>query len=389
MDVPRLMDPRSPDRFEELLTRAFDGEISPDERRELDALANVEPRLVALAELRDALRAALAVPGPVDVAGEVMAALAADADWDLGAPLREALGGGVDLADAIFAGIAAEADWAPVGATLKEALRAPEIDVADAVMAEVADTWTLGDTIREAVAGPVDVADAVFAALAEDAAFAPVAAALRDAVRAPVDVADDVMAAVDPDGELSAWLDGELPAERAAVVEARLRDDAAARATVAAFEAVGADLRAATARNGDLWPAVADGIGADPAAVHGWEAIGRPLREALAALPEIDVAGAVMAAVEPARHRMPKWASLAGPIVAFAAAAAVLFAVVLPTTAPGPSTLTSSIRLATVNDAQVEEVTAGEDVVVQVMQFEEGGPTFILVDEPSGSGVPL
>ena len=47
------------------------------------------------------------------------------------------------------------------------------------------------------------------------------------------------------------------------------------------------------------------------------------------------------------------------------------------------------VRLATVNDAQVEEVSAPQDVVVQVMQFEEGGPTFILVDDPSGSGVPL
>ncbi len=373
-DVSGLMDPRPPDRFEDLLTRAFDGEITPAERAELDALADVEPRLAALAELRVALRAALAVPGPVDVAGEVMAALAADERWSLGPTLREAFAEPVDLADAVMAGLD-DAAWLPVGAAL-----------------------------REAVAAPVDLADAVMAGL-DESAWLPVGAALREAVAVPVDVADAVLAALDPELELSAFADGELAPERMAAVEARLAEDADARARVEAFAATGDALRGATTRTADLWAGIADGIGAERDAVHGWDEIAAPLRAAFADLPPVDVADAVLAAVAPAERTaapaertvarrtasedtpgMPRWASLGGPLLAFAIAAAMLFAILPPTPRPGGD---ASVRLAEVNDAQIEEVSAPADVVVQVMQFEEGGPTFILVDDPSGSGVPL
>ena len=366
------MDPRQPDRFEELLTRAFDGELSPADREELSSLANLEPRLAALDALREALRAALAEPGPVDVAGEVMAILAEDQEWSLGDALRGAVTDAgplpFDIAAAVMGGIAEDAAWAPHGAALREAVVVP-VNIADAVLAHVT------------------------SAEAYDAAWAPFAAALRDAVSAPVDLADDVLAALDPDFELSAYVDGALSPERTAAVAARLLRDAAARDQVAAFASLGEGLRDATARGADLWPGVADGIGAERDAIHGWAAIAAPIREAFAALPEIDVAGAVMAAVEPARHRMPAWASLGGPILAFAAAAAVLFAVLpMSPNRPAGSALSGEVggfRLAAVNDAQIEDVSAAQDVVVQVMQFEEGGPTFILVDEPSGSGVPL
>ncbi len=340
-----------PTRLDELLTRAFDGEASPAERDELAALAGAEPRLVAMAELRDALRAALAVPGPVDVAGAVMAALDADAAW---APL------GVSLSEAVSEGVRGEAS-------------APSFDFADAVMAELAReaAWTpLGTSVREAV----------------EAAQ----------IQAPaIDIADLVMGRIDADAELSAYFDGELDAARTGAVAARLMKDPAGRDQLTAFATLGEDLRSATHRGVDVWPGVAERIGVEPDAVHGWEAVAGPLREAFAAIPAIDIAGAVMAAVEPVVVRMPRWASLGGPLVGFAMAAALLFAV-LPMSATiqsQPASLggvVQDLRLAAVNDALVEEITAPGDVVVQVMQFEAGGPTFILVDDqPSGSGVPL
>jgi hypothetical protein len=166
---------------------------------------------------------------------------------------------------------------------------------------------------------------------------------------------------------------------------------------LAAYASLGESLRDATQRGEDLWPGVADGVGLERDALHGWAAIAAPLKEAFAAIPSIDVAGSVMSQIEPVAVRMPRWASLGGPLLGFALAAAMLFAV-LPTapTAPtrrpedGVAAVAADLRLATINDAQVEEIYAPGDVVVQVMQFEDGGPTFILVDDPpSGSGVPL
>lgn len=368
--------------------RAFDGEVTEEERMELAALVDVEPRLVVMAELREALRAALAVPGPVDIAGDVMAALDADAAWTpFGATLTaavrasEATAPPIDLADAVMGYLGEDEAWSPVGAALREAVRPPAIDIADLVMAEIdADAaWApLGASVRDAVlaAPPIDIADSVMA-----------------------DVLADLTAAFDPDAELSAYFDGELSSERTAAVAARLLREPAARDQLAAFAVTGEGLRSATHRGVDAWPAVATAIGVERDAVHGWESIAGPLREAFAAIPDIDVAGAVMAAIEPAAVRMPRWASLGGPLLGFAMAAALLFAV-LPMSSrlsPQPGNLAglqADLRLAAVNDALVEEISAPRDVVVQVMQFEDGGPTFILVDDPasgsgSGSGVPL
>lgn len=383
------MDPRQPDRLEALLTRAFDDEATDAEREELAVLAGVEQHLSAMGELRGALRAALAVPEPVDFAGGVMAALDADAAWapvgaDLVSAVRAAEAGAppVDLAGDVMAAIEADAAWAAtdrsfgIGAALAEALRAPAVDLADLVMAGIE----------------------------QEAAWAPLGATLRDAVRAApaIDIADLVMGEIDlasdPGAELSAYFDGELSPERTAAVAARLLKDNGAREQLTSFARLGEGLRGATHRGSDVWPGVADAIGVERDAVHGWEAIATPLREAFAALPEIDVAGAVMARIEPAVVRMPRWASLGGPLLGFAVAAALLFAV-LPmaplSSQPGELPVAvADLRLATINDALVEEITAPQDVVVQVMQFEEGGPTFILVDDPPslsgmGSGVPL
>jgi anti-sigma factor RsiW len=306
MDVRQVMDPHPPDRLEELLMRALDGEATAAERAELLSHADAEPRLAALEELRAALREALTVPGPVDLAADVLAALEADAAWS------------------------------PFGAALREAVRPPPL----------------------------------------------------------LDLADGVMAELDAQ-ELSAYFDGELPPERNAAVAGRLLRDPTARATLAGYASVGEGLRDTTAGEVDVWPAVAEGIGVEADAVPGWDGVANDLRAAFAALPAVDVAGAVMAAIEPPRVRMPLWASLGGPLLGFAMAAALLFAVMIPDSAKlgpaNPAGLTASVadlRLGAVNDAQVEDISAPQDVVVQVMQFEDGGPTFILVDD-APSGVPL
>ena len=260
--------------------------------------------------------------------------------------------------------------------------------------------------LRAAVVEPVDVADAVMRQLADDAAWS-MGPALRDAVAAPpIDLADAVLAALAPasgdatdaDIALSAYFDGALSPEATAAAAARADADPASRETLAAYAAIGEALRASTARNRDLWPPIAAGIGVAPDAVHGWEDVARPLRSAFAALPPVDVADAVLDAVAPpAARRMPPWVSLGGPVVAFALAASLLFSILPPVAVPSPAApegeaspaVEPPVQFAQVNDARIEELSAGKDVVVQVMQFEANGPTFILVDEPSGSGVPL
>ncbi|MFZ5476007.1 MAG: hypothetical protein ACOZNI_04470 [Myxococcota bacterium] len=239
--------------------------------------------------------------------------------------------------------------------------------------------------------GPVDVVADVMAALDEEAAFAPVGGAIREALSAPVDFTDAIMASVrapDPDLELSAFSDGELPDGRA--VAARLKDDAAARDVLAAWAHVGHQLREATSEPVDAWPAVAAAIDVPADHVPGWEPIGDQIRAALAG-ERVDVAGAVMARIDPPARRMPKWASLWVPLAGFAAAAALLFAVVPPPPQEVRDLVhdaaLTSLRLQDENDAQVEEITGGENVVVQVVQFEENGPTFIMIDEPEGASL--
>lgn len=279
-------------RHEHLLMRAFDGEASDAERVELAGWADAEPRLAELAELRGALREALAVPGPVDLAGDVLELLMEDAAW------------------------------APMGDALRDAVAAPTIDLADAVLDHL-----------------------------------------------------------DADLELSAWTDGELAPERKAAVVERLRKDPAARETLAFYAESGRHLREALSTKVDVWPGVADAIGADPSGVAGWEPVADQLRDAFRAIPEIDIAGAVQAAIEPRLAKWPRWASLAVPLAGFAAAAAMLLAV-LPSSLPtqGLGSL-ATFALAAVNDAQIEEIETAPDVTAQVMQFEEGGPTIILVEE--------
>jgi hypothetical protein len=317
------MDPRPTDRLEELLTRAADGDLDPSGLAELAAALDEDP-LGALHPLR----------APAD------------------APT-------VDLADAVMAALADADAWAH-GADLRDAVSLP-VEVADDVAATLADeaAWSHGPALRDAVSGGVDVAGDVMAALEADAAWA-LGPALREAVSGEVDISAEVLASLEAD---AAWQLG-----------------GAVRDAVARHEV-------------DVWPGVADAIGV--ASVPGWDATAADLRAAFASIPRVDVTGDVMDVVAPPR-RMPRWASLGGPVFAFAAAAALLLSL-LPAPPRTPAvdvvadapvvTEPADLRLASVNEAQVEEIAASG--VVQVMQFEEGGVTFILVEDPAAPGVPL
>lgn len=278
-----------PGRFETLLMRAFDGEATAEDRAELRAWAEAEPRLAELAELRAALLEALAVPGPVDVVADVMAAL-------------------------------------------------------------------------------------------DESGWSPLADALRDAVAAPVSVADAVMADLEP-MDLSAFADGEHADPRR--VGSRLAADAGARAMLADWADLGHRIRDAVDRPVDVWPGVATAVCVEPDAVPGWEATARKIRAAFADLPEIDVAGAVMASIEPGRPRMPRWVSLGVPLAGFLAAAAALAIAVLPSVPPEVA-MGDILALAPVNDAEVEALETPPDVVAQVIPAEGGAPTIILIVDESG-----
>lgn len=241
------------------------------------------------------------------------------------------------------------------------------------------------------VAPPVDVADAVMGWLEEEAAFAPVAAALREAVARPVDVVDAVLSGIDdlPAIEVMAFADGESPAEARPGLAARLLRDPSARAAIAAQAELGAALRdAVNAHEVDVWPAVAEALGVDPWHVEGWEATADALRAEIAARAPVDVAGAVLARLDPPARRMPAWVSLGVPLGMLAAAAAVLLTVVaLAPLGEGAA----PFLLASVNDLQVESLETAPEVQAQVLQFDEGGPTIILIDdsrEPSPGSTP-
>lgn len=255
--------------------------------------------------------------------------------------------------------------------------------------------------LRDALDAEVGaVADGVFGALDVEAAFVPVAAALAEAVRAPtVDVAEAVLAGLDHAAamEIMVFADGEAPAEARPALAARLLRDADARAAIAAQAELGAGIRegVAAAPAVDAWPAVAEALGVDPWHVEGWDATAAALRAEVAARPPVDVAGAVIARLPVPRREMPRWLSLGVPVgvLAAAAAALVLVLVNLPTVAPrlaDSGMVPAQFLLASVNDAHVEALETAPDVQAQVLQFEDGGPTIIFVDDgpaPSGSSL--
>lgn len=242
------------------------------------------------------------------------------------------------------------------------------------------------DGLRAAVSSPVDLADDVMAALADDEAFAPLGASLRDAFAGEIDLADDIFAALPErpsadEVEISAFSDGEVDPTRRTEISRRLMRDPDARAAIAAHAELGAALREALAAPPiDVWAGVARDIGAE---VDDWDEVAGALREAVQA-PTVDVSAEVMAAIAPPARSMPRWFAIGGPVLVFAAAAALLFALV-PT--PGPSgtgVLTGPVfELASVNDAQVEDMEYAAGVVGTVIAPEGAGDVMVIVVDDS------
>lgn len=310
----------------------------------------------------------------------------------------------------------ADPRFVPVADALRAAVTAgPTVDVADAVMeALVAENAasTLGDELRDVLAGPpeFDLADLIMGAIEAEAAFAPVGAALRDAVAdVPVDLADLVMGALGAEAaavsaadaaemEISAWFDGEIAVAERTVVARRMMRDLGARAQVGAYAQLAGNLRDAVRSSPDVWSGVAHAIGADVDDDQGWAEITAALRDAVTAEP-VDIAAAVMAGIDTRRTQpvlaprpaFPRWATVWAPVAAFAAAAAVVFAltpstVVQPVAPVAPAPLAvaevADFQLAKVNDAEVEDMEYADGVMGGIIPPQaDGEPLVIVVDD--------
>jgi len=195
------------DLLDVLLMRVLDGEATPDERAKLLKLADAEPRLAEMKELRSRLREALsdrASEAP-EVVAEVLAALVIDDGWAETADLlrSELEVGSVDMVEQVMdslevgcepavrisalhdgeldpaervelaqtlgrSAITDMTDWADIGRHLREALHA-EVKAVDLM-----DTWGLvavrvGMTNPEEVPGWEPIADELREALREAA----------------------------------------------------------------------------------------------------------------------------------------------------------------------------------------------------------------------------
>ena len=300
------------------------------------------------------------------------------------------------------------------GEHLRLALHGLRVDVADQVM-DLADQQDLG---LGSVLGGLQV-DLLSAASGSDDFFArlemlddvtPSAAGMRAGgvtVRGagiagllpspPLDLTDAIFNALGDSDDmlLSAFGDGELVGPERARVTRRALSDAASQSSLQANGRLGAQVReAATAGASlDLWGTIAGGIGADAGETEGGEEVGVALRRAVAELPVIDISAEVMAQVVPRVRRTSRWMGSVAPLLALAAAAMVLVGIV-----PGLvgqtgnavhtgslSQLAAPFVMAAVNDARVEDLETSKDVVAQVVQFDDGGPTFILVDDSVGT----
>jgi hypothetical protein len=334
-----------PSRHEFLLMSVLDGEATAGERAELLVWADAEPRLAAWEHLRGEMRAALLHEGPADVAADVLAALDEDA-------------------------------WSPFGAELRAAT-APPSDVS------------------------VDLASAIFAALPGDVVplsgapdgWADTAASLRAALApthgAPA-LADEVLAALNNLDAPAGW-STTADALRVALT------DAAAVASL------------------DVWHEVVTGLEAHPnvAAPEHWSETAAALQGALAPTGGIDVAPSVMDTVSargtlrvvngggtpgaqepaPQNNVVRRRLTVLGVGLALAAAAFLAIRMGALTDAPAPEValivapdaapgaVAVARPLAARNDATVEDLTTAGTVTAQVMQFEEGGPTIIFVNE--------
>jgi len=358
-------------RIDELLMRVLDEEATSDERQELLALADADARLTELSELRLQLRDAVFEwsDDAVEVVGAVMAALQMDDGWD----------------------------------ALSEGLR-------DAFTAEAL-------AFDGAFEGAFDVSEAVMAAVA------PVA--LAAAEEAP------------PEAVLSALHDGELSAERRVEMARVLGADRSSLSTLTDYADIGRLVREGLqneARHADLspvWRSVAPAIGlSDPEEVPGWAPISDALREAVAAASvmsaaeSVALADAVMDGIpNPVRdlelahaqdlEELVNPSELRGWIVRLIGPAAILalgLLLVIPKLSQVPETVdiepTPPVAENTESEGnfeamtdggaivdglaavQVESLETADDVFVQVMQFDDDGPLFLMIDDAEEPSAP-
>ncbi len=303
------------------------------------------------ARLRAQLHAVLVPAGAPDVSDAVLDALA------LHAPdLRDALGlaletPGVDVAATVLDALdLAEVDPGPL---LRELLAVRQPDLSGDVMAALGVDDAVGTELRAALRAPeIDLADDVMAAIG--GADADLSAPLRDALAAPdVDLADGIMAAIGgADADLSAPLRDALAAP-----DVDLADDIMATlglAPAAAEDAASDDLLD-DAESPTLAPVL-------------------PLQPPTPRTP----------ATRPAVRRPRRARGLGFPAAGLAAAAALMLFFTGSTTTLDPDQL--AFELAPINHVDIEELSAGDEVMVQVLQMDENAPTIIYIDELDPSG---
>lgn len=260
--------------------------------------------------------------------------------------------------------------------------------------------------------GEVDFADDIMAAIQ------PGLSAVEDAQTIDEPITEDLGLAL----RLSAMIDGELSGEERLAMGEHLAANPNDVDLMTGFADLGRELRQGVEENikgdtVDVWSAVAGEIGiADPEEVPGWDAAADVLREAVAARAEISaedegrLTAAIMNALprpealpEPVTEEEPESASpwsriFSSPGVLAMAALAVLLVMVGQTfvpdeaveTAPptevatvieAPAEEAPSELYALVHETEVESLETDDDVLVQVMQMEEGAPLFLMIDE--------
>lgn len=268
--------------------------------------------------------------------------------------------------------------------------------LADGLADGLADDPALAALLRGALADPADVADGVMGALALPA-LPEVGEALRAALPAPgltPDLSGAVMAGL-PDGRLGDLLRGALGAADLSAADLGAPDLSEAVMAGLPDGRIGDLLRRGLVgeRSGE-----AARIEAEAAAEDVMDALPRPAR----ARPALRLlyGGAHRQRTsrapqapeqEAAPAPSPGWRSWR-PMIPVVAAMAALFLLVLRIVVPADEIPADpgAFALGETNAAEVEDVEAWA-ASVQVMQFEENGVTFILIDEgePSPQAVPL
>lgn len=338
-----------------------------------------------VAQVGDAVRT---IAGDVDVADAVMARLGLSVP---AIPVREAIAaeaGRIDVTDAVVP----ERRLPIADAVRAEAGRA---DVVARVGARLA--WPASPPVAAAVraeAGRVELAEIVLARLSLAETRVPVADAVR-AEAGSVDVAGTIADLVAP-WWVSALLDRSLsePAHRLAA--RRLMTDPAAGREMTAYAELGRNLRASVLEEageiGSVWPAVASAIGiAEPDEVPGYDgaAVAAAVR---AEAGTIDVTADVMrlirrrslAPVEeieaaPA-NRGFTWGAIA------VAAVAILTLLVGRNFTATPVPVEEPIEFASAAEITVDDLSYGEDTLVQVIQ-EEGDDAALIIWVDEGANL--